>query len=134
MSLLCYLFGHKLHKANRPLVGFRCTRCTYWNIPKILIESPFAGDVATHIIYARRAMKDSFARGEAPWCSHLIYTQEGILDDTISGERAQGIEAGLLWGSYADITAVYTDYGISRGMKQGIARADKEKDKRAAAS
>jgi hypothetical protein len=93
---------------------------------KILIESPYAGDTKTHIRYAQRAMKDAFDRGEAPWCSHLIYTQEGILDDIIPEERTQGIEAGLVWGTGADMTVVYTDYGISPGMQYGIDRAIKE--------
>ncbi len=94
---------------------------------KVLIESPYAGDIETHVKYACRAMRDAFQRQEAPWCSHLIYTREGILDDTIPEERTQGIEAGLVWGSAADATIVYTDYGISRGMQYGIDRAIKEK-------
>jgi len=128
-TLFCYLFGHKLRKTNSPYMGVRCRRCDYfksWDIRKVLIESPYAGDVKTHLAYARRAMKDSFSKGEAPWCSHLIYTQEGILDDTIPAERTQGIDAGLIWGAGADMTVVYTDYGISRGMQYGIDRAIKE--------
>jgi hypothetical protein len=40
--------------------------------------------------------------------------------------RHLGIEAGLAWGRVADLTAVYTDLGISPGMKEGIVRAQKE--------
>lgn len=94
---------------------------------KVLIESPYAGEVERNIKYARRAMRDAFQRKEAPWCSHLIYTQAGILDDTILEERTQGIDAGLVWGAGADATIVYTDYGISKGMQYGIDRATKEK-------
>ena len=109
--------------------------CDYKNIPhqwinimrKVLIESPYAGNTEQNIKYARRAMRDAFKRKEAPWCSHLVYTQEGILNDTIPEERTQGIDAGLVWGATADATIVYTDYGISRGMEYGIARAEKEK-------
>lgn len=65
-------------------------------------------------------------RGEFPFASHLLYTQKGILDDNILNERNLGINAGLSWGSYAHATVVYTDLGISGGMKQGIARAKAE--------
>ena len=92
-------------------------------IPLVCIESPYAGDVATHETYARRCLADSLRRGEAPIASHLLYTQPGVLDDTIPEERQQGIEAGLAWGDLAYLTAVYMDYGISGGMKYGIERA-----------
>jgi hypothetical protein len=71
-------------------------------------------------------MRDSLLRGEAPLASHLLYTQDGILDDTKKSERDLGIEAGLLWGREAELTVVYEDLGISEGMKLGIARAEKD--------
>ena len=89
-----------------------------------IIESPFAGDVETHILYARRAMKDSIKRGEAPFASHLLYTQEGILDDQDANERRLGMFCGWAWMQYANQVAVYTDYGISLGMSQGIERVE----------
>ena len=70
-------------------------------------------------------MHDCFKRGEAPYASHLLYTQDGVLDDNIPEERMLGIEAGLLWGSKADKTVVYTDLGISSGMEYGIQNAIK---------
>lgn len=90
---------------------------------KVILESPFAGDVETNIEYARRCVRDSLLRGEAPIASHLLYTQPGILDDNIPEERQHGIDAGLAWRSVADATVVYTDLGISTGMKYGIAAA-----------
>lgn len=89
----------------------------------VIIESPYAGDIATHEAYARRCLADSLRRGEAPIASHLLYTQPGVLDDTIPAERQQGIDAGLAWGKLAEMTALYTDYGTSRGMEYGIADA-----------
>jgi hypothetical protein len=89
----------------------------------VLVESPYAGDVATHIAYARKAMRDCFMRGEFPFASHLLYTQPNILDDNIPAERALGIEAGLAWGYFAQKTVVYADYGISKGMAYGIETA-----------
>ena len=91
---------------------------------RVLVESPFAGDVEENIRYARKCMADCFQRGEAPFASHLLYTQPGILNDAIPEERKLGIDAGLIWGSMAEKTVVYVDRGISSGMKYGIANAE----------
>lgn len=91
----------------------------------VLLESPYAGDVSANLAYARRCMRDCLMRGEAPYASHLLYTQEGCLDDNVPLERQLGIDAGLLWGANADKTVVYTDRGISRGMRYGIENAHK---------
>lgn len=86
----------------------------------VILESPFAGDVDLNILYARFAMKDCLSRGEAPYASHLLYTQ--VLNDTIAEERTIGIEAGLAWAALAQKVVVYRDLGISPGMKIGIQR------------
>jgi hypothetical protein len=89
----------------------------------VIVESPYAGDVAANVAYARAALRDCLRRGEAPLASHLLYTQAGVLDDDAPAERALGIEAGLVWGAKAELTVVYTDRGMSGGMRQGIERA-----------
>lgn len=89
----------------------------------VIVESPFAGDVSRNLAYARAAMADCLSREEAPFASHLLYTQPGVLDDDVPAQRAYGIAAGLAWGERADATVVYGDLGISRGMAQGIDRA-----------
>lgn len=89
--------------------------------PLVLLESPFAGDVARNVAYARAAMRDSFHRGEFPFASHLLYP--GALDDDKPDERALGIEAGLAWGDHAVASVVYADLGYSTGMRMGMARA-----------
>lgn len=93
----------------------------------VILESPFAGDVERNIAYAKKCMKDCFKRNEAPFASHLLYTQAGILDDNNPEERKLGINAGLLWGKVAEETVVYCDLGITEGMKEGIHRAQQEK-------
>lgn len=90
---------------------------------RVIVESPFAGDEAANVEYARRAVRDSLGRGEAPIASHLLYTQPGILDDGIPEERAQGIDAGLAWRAVAQASVVYVDRGISPGMEYGIRAA-----------
>jgi hypothetical protein len=86
----------------------------------VIIESPYAGDIAKHVDYARACVRDSLLRGEAPIASHLLYTQPGILRDEIPEERSDGIAAGLAWRDVAEATIVYTDMGISRGMAAAI--------------
>jgi hypothetical protein len=87
---------------------------------RVILESPFAGDVEKNTRYARACVRDSLLRGEAPIASHLLYTQSGILNDEIPAERQHGIDAGLTWKSVADGSVVYVDLGISRGMQYGI--------------
>jgi len=86
----------------------------------VIIESPYAGNVEENLRYLRACMKDSLSRGEAPYASHGLYTQEGVLDDSIPEERMLGIHAGFAWRQVANLTAVYTDLGISSGMQYGI--------------
>lgn len=89
----------------------------------VILESPYAGDVAANEEYARLCVRDSLSRGEAPIASHLLYTQPTILDDTDPDERQWGIDAGLAWKAVAHGSVVYTDKGITRGMEYGIAAA-----------
>lgn len=91
----------------------------------VIIESPFAGNIMVNIDYARRCIRDCIDRGEAPFASHLLYTQPGILDDTNHEQRKLGIQAGFEWGRLAEARVVYTDLGISPGMKAGIEEAEK---------
>ena len=83
---------------------------------RVIIESPYAGDVEVNVKYARECMRDSLSRGEAPIASHLLYTQEGILDDLIPEEREKGINAGLSWLGVCDVQIFYDDLGWSKGM------------------
>jgi hypothetical protein len=106
----------------------------------VIIESPFKGETtdqeAEHLVYARRALRDSLNRGEAPFASHLLYTQ--VLDDSVPEERKLGMEAGWAWQSacrtvrpvvggnsvpMTTIIAVYADYGVSSGMGKALERA-----------
>lgn len=92
---------------------------------RVILESPYAGDISANVEYARSCVRDSLSRGEAPIASHLLYTQPGVLRDEVAEERQWGIDAGLTWATAADATVVYTDRGISSGMKYGIANAEK---------
>lgn len=96
----------------------------------VVLESPFANGSVTlpdgtireilrddNVRYARACMYDCLVRhGEAPYASHLLYTQPGILDDDVPEERRLGIEAGLAIGRRAVLRVFYVDRGFSSGM------------------
>lgn len=87
---------------------------------RVFVCSPYSGDTARNIQYARFAMTDCFHRGEAPFAPHLLYTQPTVLDDDVPEQRELGIEAGLSFLRTCDSLAVYDDHGISVGMRKEI--------------
>lgn len=95
---------------------------------RVLIESPFKAaspeGEARNVRYVRACMRDSLLRGEAPFASHALYTLEGVLKDGEPAERKLGMEAGWAYLEVCKVTAVYTDLGISDGMRAGIERAE----------
>ena len=92
---------------------------------RVIIESPFAGGTPQNRVYLQSCIMDSLMRGEAPFASHGFYPAEagGPLDDSDPDDRELGIAAGFAWREAAELTAVYADLGISRGMAAGIADA-----------
>ena len=109
---------------------------------KVIIESPYrallpADDktpeyvqtlrrqaiLEENLYYARRCLSHSLAEGESPFASHLLYTQ--VLDDTVAAQRELGLTQARAWYDVADLCAIYTDRGISDGMKRGIEYANK---------
>lgn len=92
----------------------------------VVVESPLAGktpaDFARNIRYARLACLDCLQRGEAPFASHLLYPQ--MLDDRVQAHRALGMRAGFAWGELCKDVVVFTDFGISPGMRASIERAE----------
>jgi hypothetical protein len=96
---------------------------------RVVIESPYGSDddqiVERNLRFLRACMRDAIVNhDEAPYASHGLYTQPGVLDDRIPVERERGIQAGFLWRDVADATVVYTNLGITKGMQYGIAHAE----------
>jgi hypothetical protein len=85
-------------------------------VKRVILESPYAGDVEANVAYARACIRDCLKRGEAPIASHLLFTQPGVLDDGVPDERALGMKAGLEWVRVADAGVFYLDRGWSSGM------------------
>lgn len=92
---------------------------------RVIIESPFRGNDGSfaNVKYSRQCMRDALDRGESPFASHLLYTQKGVLDDSIPEERDKGIKAAEGWLEVADYVVIYADFGITLGMAKGIAKA-----------
>lgn len=92
---------------------------------RVVIESPWRGNVQENRAYAIEAVHDSLVRrGEAPIASHLLIAAHGILDDGVPMQREVGIEAGHAWIMYADLVAIYQDLGITHGMRLAIDKAE----------
>lgn len=89
---------------------------------RVVLESPYAGDVAANLAYARRCAHDCVMRGEAVVASHLLYPQ--FLDDNKPEERALGIALGLAWREVADYSVFYVDRGWSAGMLAALRTAE----------
>lgn len=86
----------------------------------VIIESPFAGDIDRNLSYLRACMADALANGEAPFASHALYTQPGVLDDAKPLERYKGISAGFAWWPGAQKVVFYVDLGWSSGMADAL--------------
>ena len=95
--------------------------------PLVVIESPFAAltdmERGINLHYTRHALCDSIARGEAPFAGHLLYPQ--VLDDLVPEDRALGISLHIEFLFRCDTVAVYNDLGISPGMSEAIAVAER---------
>jgi len=92
----------------------------------VIVESPYAGNVTLNVRYARAALRDCLTRGEAPFASHLLYTQDGVLDDYNPEQRRLGIAAGLEWARVCEHVVFYLDLGWSPGMLAALERHTKD--------
>lgn len=88
---------------------------------RVIVESPYAGDVERNVAYVKAACKDCVDRGETPFASHLFFTQ--FLDDTNPAERKLGIEMGYDFWEKAEKVVFYVDHGMSSGMEKALSRA-----------
>lgn len=91
---------------------------------RVILESPYSGNVEKNVAYAKLCIKDMLMNNEAPIASHLLFTQPGILDDLEPEERKLGIKAGHIWMAVADYVVFYVDLGYSNGMLEGLKSAE----------
>lgn len=88
--------------------------------PKVYVCSPFAGDIKTNIMNARRYCAFAVKKGYIPFASHLFYPQ--FLSDEIKTERELGLFMGLI---FLDGCKELWAFGghITNGMAVEISRA-----------
>lgn len=97
----------------------------------VAVESPFGSPdpkiLRRNVLYARMCIRDSLERPgvlrEAPWCSHLVYPQPGILDEQDPQGRRAGLDISGAWGDRAACRAVYEDLGLTSGVLEALDRA-----------
>lgn len=94
-----------------------------WFSNQVVVESPYAGDIETNVRYARALIKFCLDRGENPFASHLFFTQEGVLDDTVHEQRVLGMTCGFHRGIIAPKRVFGMDRGMTGGMKEGMGEA-----------
>jgi hypothetical protein len=103
-------------------------------IPRVFLVTPFAekGPLIygpgvwlkrPNVIFAQRCMADCIRVGEAPYASHLLYTQPNILDDFLPEERACGLVAGRRFLAVCEYAVCYVDRGFSTGMRGDLEAA-----------
>ena len=88
-------------------------------MPLVVIESPWAGldagERALH--YLRQCIRDSLARGEIPWASHVMLAATRALWEEDEDQRQEGLEVNrAMILQHASLVAFYTDHGMSPGM------------------
>ena len=91
---------------------------------RVIVESPFKGEVERNKLYLERCLRDCIMRGESPYASHKMLTD--CLDDDDPKEREMGISAGYAWWTAGDLVVFYVDFGWSGGMTRAWERCRKE--------
>jgi len=88
---------------------------------RVIVESPYKGNVEINEVYGSFAMKDCLINhNESPYASHLLYTRKYVLRDYIEHDRKLGINAGFVWREPAEKTVFYVDLLMSSGMLKGL--------------
>lgn len=95
----------------------------------VIIESPYAADtaagVARNLRYLRACIAYCLSQDAAPYASHGLYTQPGVLNDKVPEERKKGMRAGFSIAKKLDERWMFIDLGITDGMLRGEESAKK---------
>jgi len=97
---------------------------------RVIIESPCAAvsneEWIANADYLNECLRDSIARGEAPYASHGIFAFSGAFEDADPEQREACMLAGFAWQTAAEAVIVYTDRGMSAGMVRAVELAAKQ--------
>lgn len=90
--------------------------------PRVIVESPYTSKTAHGLIVHRNyliaCLLDSTLRGEAPFAGHGFYTQ--FLNDRVPNARQTGMRCARQWMYVCDYVAVYMNFGMTKGMYEGV--------------
>lgn len=86
-------------------------------ISPFMVEYPSKKDLFYR--YAKRCAQDSMRRNEAPLVSHVFY-YDLFGYSTVAIERDLGFNSQLAWIRKCDLVVVYSDYGMTQGMKAAV--------------
>ena len=90
--------------------------------PLVYICSPYAGDIETNILRAKRYCRFAVSEGGIPFAPHLHYPQ--FMDDNDKEQRELGLRFALILLGKCDELWVFGDK-LSNGMSREIAKAKK---------
>ena len=88
----------------------------------IYVASPYAGDVARNVEYAKQACRTVMESGHCFIAPHLMYP--AVLNDMVPAERQAGIEMGLTLLHRCDELWAFGPV-VSSGMQAEIAEAER---------
>lgn len=91
----------------------------------VYICSPYRGDIARNVEYAKSLTRAAVAAGYAPVTTHLYLTR--VLNDADPEERVAGMRAGAEILHCCRYILVGGRFGISEGMKEEIRQAKEVK-------
>ena len=88
---------------------------------KVVLVSPYSGNLNLSVGYAKLCLQDMLEKGEAPIAGHLLFNQPGIFKDNCSLEE-QNLKtlASHAWIKGADGIAVYEDFKVTSEMDLAI--------------
>lgn len=89
----------------------------------LYVCSPYRGKIRRNKKYARELTRAAINSGFAPITVHLYLTE--ILNDNKPQERSQGMAVGQDIMKQCSYILVGTKYGLSEGMKEEVALAEK---------
>lgn len=87
----------------------------------VFICSPLRGDYIENQKRAKGYCREAIMAGYIPIAPHVYFTQ--FLDDTVESERILGIDCGIALLDKCSEIWIYTERGISDGMKTEIEHA-----------
>lgn len=90
--------------------------------PCVFICSPYAGDISSNTLNAKRYLKFAVDKGTIPFAPHLLY--QLIMDETDQAQRETALFFGLVWLGKCDELWVFGSY-ISAGMNAEINKANR---------